>query len=157
MAERNLTKRWEIAPKIDGMADEALADYPPFFRQLLYNRGIRTAQGAQQYLSNDGELADPFLLLGMESAVDRLVTAIDNGEKIVVYGDYDVDGVTATVMMVEVLQRLGGNVEPYIPNRFEEGYGLNDEAIQTLASEHSAKVILTVDCGIRSPREAITA
>ena len=157
MAERNLTKRWEIAPKIDGMADEALADYPPFFRQLLYNRGIRTAQGAQQYLSNDGELADPFLLLGMESAVDRLVAAIDNGEKIVVYGDYDVDGVTATVMMVEVLQRLGGNVEPYIPNRFEEGYGLNDEAIQTLASEHSAKVILTVDCGIRSPREAITA
>ncbi len=80
--------------------------------------------------------------------------AIDIGEKIVIYGDYDVDGVTATVLLVEVLRRLGGEVEPYIPNRFEEGYGLNEEAIHFLAVEHAVSIILTVDCGIRSPREA---
>lgn len=157
MPDRNHTKRWETYPKIDGAAEAALSDYPQFFRQLLYNRGICTAEDARKYLSYDGELADPFLLLDLESAVDRLISAFDNGEKVVVYGDYDVDGVTATVMMVEVMQRLGGIVEPYIPNRFEEGYGLNDEAIHVLARKHGASIILTVDCGIRSPREAITA
>ncbi|HNR01732.1 MAG TPA: single-stranded-DNA-specific exonuclease RecJ [Anaerolineaceae bacterium] len=157
MPDRNNTKRWEIYPKIDETANAALSDYPQFFRQLLFNRGICSAEDARAFLIVDGELADPFLLLGLEKTIARLITAIDTGEKIIVYGDYDVDGVTATVMMVEVMQRLGGIVEPYIPNRFEEGYGLNDEAIHVLAKEHGASVILTVDCGIRSPREAATA
>lgn len=157
MTDKNNPKRWETYSKIDETADKALEGYPAFFRQILFNRGIRTDEAARVYLSLEGELADPFLLLGLEKAVVRLLMAIDAGEKIVVYGDYDVDGVTATVMMVEVLRRLGGEVEPYIPNRFEEGYGLNEEAIQVLARDHRASVILTVDCGIRSPREAETA
>lgn len=157
MTDKKPLKQWETYPRIDETIDKVLTEYPPFFRQILFNRGIHTDEDARAYLSQDGELADPFLLIGLEKAVERLLTAIDAGEKIIVYGDYDVDGVTATVMMVEVLRRLGGEVEPYIPNRFEEGYGLNDEAIHLLAKENRASVILTVDCGIRSPREAQTA
>lgn len=105
------------------------------------------------FLSASQELSDPFLLTDMEKAVGRLLFAVHQREKIVVYGDYDVDGVTATVMMVEALRSLGGEVERYIPNRFDEGYGLNCEAIVALARE-GTRVILTVDCGIRSPAEA---
>lgn len=157
MSELNQSKRWEIYPRIEKEVAEALGAYPPFFRQILFNRGIRTYEAGLDYLSPEGVLGDPFALTDMRKAVNRLIQAINSGEVIIVYGDYDVDGVTATVMMVEVLKSLGGQVEPYIPNRFDEGYGLNEEAIQMLAMEKNAKVILTVDCGIRSPREAITA
>jgi single-stranded-DNA-specific exonuclease len=149
-------KHWIIAPRIDPITDRALEIYPPYMRQILYNRGMRTLEEAERFLSADQEMADPFLLLDLEKTVDRLLTAIANKEKIVVYGDYDVDGVTATVMMVEALRSLGAIVMPYIPNRFDEGYGLNCEAIESLGTE-GVEVILTVDCGIRSPREAVKA
>lgn len=122
-------------------------------RQILYNRGIKTIEEAEAFLYANQTPADPFLLFDMDKAVDRLLRAIKDAEKIIVYGDYDVDGVTATVMMVESLRSLGGIVERYIPNRFDEGYGLNCEAIDLLSREGAA-VILTVDCGIRSPIEA---
>ena len=153
MAEYLQTKRWVVSPKIDSETEKALETYPPFMRQILFNRGIKTQEEAEKYLSASGELATPFLLTDLEKAVERLLDAVAAQEKIVVYGDYDVDGVTATVMMVEALRSFGGEVERYIPNRFDEGYGLNIEAIDKLADE-GAKVILTVDCGIRSPREA---
>ena len=89
----------------------------------------------------------------MEKAVERLLTAVDRQEGIVVYGDYDVDGVSATALMVQVLRAFGAKVTRYIPNRFDEGYGVNSEAVQLLA-DSGARVILTVDCGIRSPHEA---
>ncbi len=146
-------KKWETYPGIDKAVREALSEYPEFFRQILFNRGIRTAEEAHLYLAADGMLEDPFLLTDLEKTVDRLLAAVTAGEKIIVYGDYDVDGVTATAMMVEILQSFNGNAAPYIPNRFEEGYGLNKKAIKFLADE-GAKVILTVDCGIRSPKEA---
>jgi single-stranded-DNA-specific exonuclease len=151
--ETNRTKRWDIYPRIDLVTSAVLEPYPAFMRQILFNRGIRTLEEADRFLSADTDSGDPFLLLDMEKAVDRLLTAVKSNEPIIVYGDYDVDGVTATVMMVEVLRELGGNVTRYIPNRFEEGYGLNTDAIQVLA-DSGAKVILTVDCGIRSPVEA---
>jgi single-stranded-DNA-specific exonuclease len=89
----------------------------------------------------------------MAQAVDRLLSAIEQGEKIAVYGDYDVDGVTATTLLVQVLERLGAQVEGYIPNRFEEGYGLNKEALKSLF-EKGVSLVVTVDCGIRSLAEA---
>jgi single-stranded-DNA-specific exonuclease len=147
------SKRWNIQPRIDEEASKALEVYLPFMRQILYNRGIRNIEQAEAFLSASQELSDPFLLTGMDRAVERLLGAIYKREKIVVYGDYDVDGVTATVMMVEALRSFGGEVERYIPNRFDEGYGLNCEAIIALANE-GTRVILTVDCGIRSPAEA---
>ncbi len=149
----NQSKRWVIYPKIDPVTEKELEPYPPYMRQILYNRGIRSLEAADEYLSASAVLADPFRLLDMQKAVDRLLQARDLGEFIAVYGDYDVDGVTATVMMVEALQALGAKVTRYIPNRFEEGYGLNEGAIKELA-DSGVKVILTVDCGIRSPREA---
>ncbi len=148
-----MSKRWVIPPSIDEIISQRLQAYPPYLRQVLFNRGITTIEAADQYLNATNPLADPFLLTDMDKAVDRLLSAAKSGESIVVYGDYDVDGVTATSMMVEVLRSFNANVTPYIPNRFEEGYGLNLEAIQYLHG-FGAKVILTVDCGIRSPREA---
>ncbi|MBP9041377.1 MAG: DHH family phosphoesterase, partial [Anaerolineaceae bacterium] len=149
----NQSKRWVIYPKIDPVTEKELEPYPPYMRQILYNRGIRSVEAADEYLSASMVLADPFRLLDMQKAVDRLLQARDLDELIAVYGDYDVDGVTATVMMVEALRALGAKVTRYIPNRFEEGYGLNEGAIKELA-DSGVKVILTVDCGIRSPREA---
>ncbi len=153
MPGQNQTKRWVVQPRIDAVTDGILEPYPPYMRQILYNRGIRSLEEAEEYLNATTILSDPFRLLDMQKAVDRLLQARDAGEPIVVYGDYDVDGVTATVMMVEVLRVLDAQVHRYIPNRFEEGYGLNQEAIRILA-DSGAKLILTVDCGIRSPREA---
>lgn len=147
------SKRWVIQPKIDSNTDKELELYPPYMRQILFNRGIRSLEAAEEYLNASMVLADPFRMLDMQKAVDRLLKARDLDEFIAVYGDYDVDGVTATVMMVEALRVLGAQVTRYIPNRFEEGYGLNEEAISILA-DSGVKVILTVDCGIRSPHEA---
>lgn len=147
------SRRWIVSPKIDEATRKELESYPDFMQQILFNRGIRTAQEAEGFLYSGYTTGDPFLLLDLDKAVTRLLHAIAHNEKIVVYGDYDVDGVTATAMMVEALRSLQGIVEPYIPNRFDEGYGLNLEAIENLASL-GAKVILTVDCGIRSPLEA---
>lgn len=147
------TKRWKVAEKLTPEADQALAAYPPLMRQILFNRGVTEGVQAIRYLEGRFESFDPFLLTDMREAVDRLVFALENREKIAVYGDFDVDGVTATVLMVEVLQRLGGMVEAYIPNRFDEGYGLNIEALESLAAR-DVRVVLTVDCGIRSLDEA---
>lgn len=150
------SKRWVIADPIPAEPSEMLTMFPPFMRQILYNRGYTDPVQALRFLEGREEAANPFLMTDMDVAVDRLLWAVDHDELIAVYGDYDVDGVTATALMVEVLRVLGGIVEAYIPNRFEEGYGLNNEALDTL-SEHGARVVMTVDCGIRSPEEALHA
>lgn len=151
--QRQLDKRWFIPDPLPAEVGEELRHFQPYLRQILYNREIRTAEQAVEYLNCSAPLGDPFQLMDMEIAVERLWRAIDNGESIAVYGDYDVDGVTATVLMVEVLRALGGKAEAYIPNRFDEGYGLNNEALDALAGREF-RVVVTVDCGIRSPREA---
>lgn len=145
-------KNWWVYPRLTTEADEALSIFPPYMRQLLFNRGCNDASSAAEYLNATQPVGDPFLLTDMERAITRLLRAIDQSEPIVVYGDYDVDGVSATALMVQVLQKFTPKVTRYIPNRFDEGYGVNEEAIQLLA-DSGAKLILTVDCGIRSPRE----
>src|SRR6266508_3742256 len=99
---------------------------------------------------------NPFQLTGMDSTVDRILYAIKHNEPIAVYGDYDVDGVTATALLVDALNGLGANVHSYIPNRFDEGYGLNKDALDSLKAD-GVKLVITVDCGIRSPDEALHA
>jgi single-stranded-DNA-specific exonuclease len=147
-------KRWRVSPRISPDVDQALAPYPRVIRQSLFNRGIATAEKARQYLECQPLAGlDPFNLLGIETAVERLDHAIRTQEKIVVYGDYDVDGVTATALLTLVLEAMGATVIPYIPNRFDEGYGLNIEALDSLKSE-GASLVVTVDCGIRSLDEA---
>jgi single-stranded-DNA-specific exonuclease len=148
-----LPKNWWTFPSIPEKIDRNLKAYPKYLRQVLYNRGITDPDSAEAYLTAADPGWDPFLLNGMDKTVERLLRAVDEQEAIAVYGDYDVDGVTATALMVQVLQKFSARVTRFIPDRFEEGYGLNNNSI-TLLHDSDARVILTVDCGIRSPREA---
>jgi len=147
--------RWLLQTPLTPEADAALAAHPPLLRQILFNRGIATAAEADAFLRAEPNFStDPFQMKGMRVAVDRIQAALANREPIAVYGDYDVDGVTATALLVQALRALGGQrVREYIPNRFEEGYGLNNEALTALAND-GVKLVITVDCGVRSPDEA---
>jgi single-stranded-DNA-specific exonuclease len=149
-----ITKRWEVAPTLPSEAIQELSGYPPILRQILYNRGYRTHDLARIYLeAQPPPGCEPFKLIGLPNAIDRISYAIKQHENIVVYGDYDADGVTATALLGLALKSQGGEVTEYIPNRFDEGYGLNLDAIRLL-SEQDVKLIITVDCGIRSWDEA---
>jgi single-stranded-DNA-specific exonuclease len=154
-----VTKRWIVSPPLTEAARAALgrAAYPPLIAQLLFNRGYATADAARAFLA--GELAqtdDPLRLVGLPETVARLQSAITRQARLVIYGDYDTDGVTATALLVQVLTVLGANVHAYIPHREDEGYGLNHEALKFL-KEQGADLVVTVDCGIRSAEEAETA
>lgn len=150
-------KRWVVAPPITVQADEALAKFPPILKQILFNRGLATDADARTFLKAEPSAdTNPFQLTGMAATVDRICYALEKNEPIAIYGDYDVDGVTATALLVQALGALGGNVRGYIPNRFDEGYGLNKEALDSLKAD-GVKLVITVDCGIRSPDEAAHA
>ena len=150
-------KHWNIPPRITPEADSALSAFPPLLRQILFNRGFADDASARAFLRGEPNMnTDPFQMTGMKTAADRIHSAIQNGESIAIYGDYDVDGVTATALLVETLKSLGGTVRGYIPNRFEEGYGLNNNALEELKAD-GVNLVITVDCGIRSPKEAAHA
>lgn len=149
-----LEKHWQIQQPITPEADKNLSGYPPFLRQVLFNRGFGTAEESNRFLA--ALPIDPIhhqKIKGLGSAVDRLAYAIAHSESIVVYGDYDCDGVTATALLCQSILALGGHAHAYIPDRFEEGYGLNVGALRQLKDE-GAKVVVSVDCGIRSVKEA---
>src|SRR6266545_7275495 len=150
-------KRWVVAPPITSQADEALAKFPPILKQILFNRGMATDAEARTFLKAQPSAdTNPFQLIGMQATVDRICYALEHDEPIAIYGDYDVDGVTATALLVQALEAFGGNVRGYIPNRFDEGYGLNKDALDSLKAD-GVKLVITVDCGIRSPDEALHA
>lgn len=152
--EMTKDKRWIIPPQITGEADSALEKFPPILRQILFNRGFATYEESKNFLNGKPNIdTNPFQMTGMQTAIDRIQFAIKNNEPIAIYGDYDVDGVTATALLVDALRSLDANVEGYIPNRFEEGYGLNPTALDDLKSR-GVKLVISVDCGIRSPNEA---
>jgi len=147
-------KRWIVPPLLTPEADSALSAFPPLLRQILFNRGHATDTEARAYLNAKPDFnPDPFQMTGMEKTVERIRFAIQNNQPIAIYGDYDVDGVTATALLVQALQYLNANVRGYIPNRFEEGYGLNNNALDELKAD-GVQLVITVDCGIRSPNEA---
>ncbi|MGH7809166.1 MAG: single-stranded-DNA-specific exonuclease RecJ, partial [Candidatus Binatia bacterium] len=147
-------KRWRIESPITPQAEESLAKFPSILRQILFNRGMGTDAEARAFLKAEPNFnTDPFQLIGMDAAVERIQYALDHDEAIAVYGDYDVDGVTATALLVQALEGLGARVRGYIPNRFDEGYGLNPDALDSLKTD-GVKLVITVDCGIRSPDEA---
>jgi single-stranded-DNA-specific exonuclease len=153
----NQNKRWYISTPITLQANDALAAFSPVMRQLLFNRGYATDAKAHAYLRAEADFdPSPFQMTGIQTTVERIRYAIDHQEHIAIYGDYDVDGVTATALLVQSLRALGGNVHEKIPNRFEEGYGLNIEALSNLQAE-GVKLVISVDCGIRSPDEVAHA
>ena len=147
-------KRWHVAARAPDDHLARFPDLPPLIVQILYNRGISQTGEVRDFLAHRAPQVTPFDLKGMAEAVARLRRAIDAGELIAVYGDYDADGVTATALMTQTLTALGGRVRAYIPDRFDEGYGLNVDALTKLAGE-GARVVLTVDCGIRSAAEVL--
>ena len=147
-------KRWSIAPSIPQEIKNDLSSFHPVLQQILYNRGVLNHDQARDYLeARLPDRTDPFNLLGMPEAVERIGTALRRDEEIAVYGDYDVDGVTATALLLQYLSACGARVKGYIPNRFDEGYGLNIEALDNLYSQ-GVRLVITVDCGIRSIEEA---
>jgi len=146
------TKRWQIAPRVSSLVVARFPQLHPLLVQILYNRGITTPEQAETFLAPDALMGNPFQMRGMNEAVDRLRRAIRAGEIIAVYGDYDADGVTATALLAQTLQSLGARVMPYIPHRIDEGYGLNLDALWQL-EEQGVRVVVTVDCGMRSLEE----
>ena len=147
-----LDKVWKVLPAPpDGFADSI--GFHPFDAQLLYNRGIGTADEATAFLEAGDELShDPFLLPDMDKAASRLRTAILWDDTVGVFGDFDTDGVSGTAIVVSALESLGLKVVPYLPHRVDEGHGLNIQAIKTLA-EQGVTLLVTVDNGIGSRLE----
>lgn len=154
VSTRPRRKIWNIAPPAPASFVERMAEQGihPVLAQVLYRRGFTTPEEARAFLSYYDEDDNPFRLKGMVEAIYRLRLAIRRKEPIAVYGDFDCDGVCATVLLVQVLQKLGAIVRPYIPDRVDEGYGLNSPALKKLAEE-GVRVVVTVDCGIRSIHE----
>ena len=147
-------KQWKIAhPSPEGRAQLERAGIPSLLACVLSARGVTEPEQAWKLLTPGEEpLLDPMLLKDMDRAVLRVTRALKRGETIAVYGDYDVDGITATCLLTDCLTRLGGRVHSYIPDRLEEGYGLNEEAVLHLAQQ-GVTLIITVDCGITAARE----
>ena len=149
------TKQWLVSAPITPQADENLAAFPPILRQLLFNRGYASDAEARSFLKAKPEFdTNPYQLTGMDKTIDRLNIALDHSEPIAIYGDYDVDGVTATALLVQTLKAFNADVRGYIPHRFDEGYGLNNEALDNLKAD-GVKLVISVDCGIRSFNEAL--
>ncbi len=152
--------KWLVAPEVPPAFQQKLNHIPPILLQILYNRGISDPAHIQAFLEGHYlESTNPFDLLDMDKAVARIQQAISQNEMIIVYGDFDADGVTSTVLLTEALRGLGldrQQVQPYIPDRVDEGYGLNSEALTNL-KEKGAGLVISVDCGIRSVAEVAHA
>src|SRR3989338_4985429 len=139
--------------------EKELLGYSPLVRQLLYGRGIVSVEEAEKFLNPnyDTHTHDPFALKDMEKAVERILLAVQNDERIAIFSDYDADGIPGAVVLHDFFKRIGYlNFENYIPDRHGEGFGLNGLAVEKLA-ERGAKVLITVDCGITDVDEALRA
>ena len=142
--------RWSIAPPQPLLAESLAAGLKisSLLAQCLVNRGFSEAAHIEKFLTPRlKNLSDPFLLPDMDKAVDRLFQARDKGESIVIFGDYDVDGVTSSTLLLEVLGRLGWQVNAYLPNRMDEGYGLSRDGVENCLKKHRVQLLLAVDCG----------
>ncbi|MFH1169307.1 MAG: single-stranded-DNA-specific exonuclease RecJ [Chloroflexota bacterium] len=145
-----MSYRWNLLPAVPVSLLAENPDIPRLAVQLLYNRGITDTAQLRAFLAGDSRLSiDPCLLPDVEKAAARIYRALLSGEAIAVYGDYDVDGITATALLVRGLTLLGGRAMPYIPHRLTEGYGLTITALENLRQQ-GISLVITVDCGITS-------
>ena len=146
---------WSIKPVAPETFLRGVPEHP-LLAQVLYNRGVDTPAAVRTFLDEEqATVENPYKLRDMTPAVTRILKALHKQETICVYGDFDVDGVASTALLVTALQALGGRVGPYIPDRVDEGYGLNADAIVRIAEQ--AQLLITVDCGIRSLSEVACA
>lgn len=150
-----LKRRWQFLETQDGLSKEISDEFKISKQtaQILINRKLKEKEQIADFLNPRlGSLRDPFEIPGMQKAVARILSAKQKKEKIYVFGDYDVDGVTGTAIIVLALRKLGIDPSYYIPHRYDEGYGLNEEAIKKISQEKTS-LIITVDCGISSIKE----
>ncbi len=152
--------QWEVADETHVEEARILADkfsIPYIAAKILCRRGIITPDQADQFLNpNLKNLFDPFLMHGMKEGVDRVVKALKNNERIMIYGDYDVDGITSASLMFLVLNRLGADVSYYLPNRLVEGYGISEDGLEE-AVKRNINLLISVDCGITAVAEVEVA
>jgi single-stranded-DNA-specific exonuclease len=142
--------RWSLAPPQPGLAAQLAAslNIPPLLAQCLLNRGLSEPDAIAGFLQPRlKQLADPFLLPNMGAAVERLLQARERNEPLVIFGDYDVDGVTSTALLLDVLRPLGWNVQYYLPHRMDEGYGLSQDGVENCLAKFPLTLLLAVDCG----------
>lgn len=151
-------RAWQVNQPDEAVAARLAAAIgaPLLLARILTARGMTTPQAAMEFLAQDAPLSDPFLMKDMDKAVNRILQAIDTEEPIVIFGDYDVDGVTATALLYSHLRGMGANVRCKLPNREEDGYGLTNAILEGLA-EKGYKLIITVDNGITAVPEAARA
>jgi single-stranded-DNA-specific exonuclease len=150
-----MSKIYKVKPDLSKKAKNELEHLDPFVAKLLFNRGIQTKKEADKFLNPDFEnhLHDPFLLCDMEKAVDRILFAIKNSQKIGIWSDYDADGIPGGALLYDFFKKIGfNNFVNYIPNRHTEGYGMNIENIERL-KEEKIELLITIDCGIRDINE----
>jgi single-stranded-DNA-specific exonuclease len=149
-----MSKLWKYKPCDDALAEaffQTLENLPKPLAALLVQRGCKTVEEAERFINPAlSTLRDPFELPDMDRAVARVRRALADGENITVFGDFDVDGVCSTALMVRVLRELGGKVSAYIPSRFDDGYGLSVDAFAACFAEYNPSLIITVDCGTSS-------
>ncbi len=152
-------KHWRLREPLPPSAHKALSVFPELLRPLLHARGVTNESSARLFLEPDYErdLHDPFLMQDMARAVERIKRALATGEKIIIFGDYDADGIPGAAVLSSFFDKLGyKNYEVYIPDRHEEAYGLNAEAI-TIFAKNGAALIITVDCGVSNHSEIALA
>ncbi len=151
-------KKWTIGtPKEQDVALLRSAGYPYLLSTVLAARGISTVEDAAEFLDRERSLTiSPMLMRDMDKAVERIQRAIAGGETVAVFGDYDVDGITSTVLLMDYLKSCGAKCLRYIPRRIEDGYGLSRDAIQGL-HDQGATLMITVDCGITGNEEVAFA
>ena len=150
-----MNKKWEINKADEEKVKEIENKYKinSLLAQILVNRGITESKEIQQFLKpTRSDFYDPYLMPDMEKAVDRILKSIQNNEKVLIYGDYDVDGITSVTVLKSFLEERGLKVDEYIPNRLDEGYGLNKTAVEKIANEKYT-LMITVDCGISAIEE----
>ncbi|HCC06595.1 MAG TPA: single-stranded-DNA-specific exonuclease RecJ [Clostridiales bacterium] len=138
---------WNYVDSIEFVCDRDI-NQTEIIQRLLYNRGIKGKENVEKFLNPTiAQFYDPYLLNDMDSAVTRIIEAVNINERVAIYGDYDVDGITSTSILYLYLKKLGASVDYYIPNRLEEGYGINKNALDIL-KDSGASLIITVDTGI---------
>ena len=142
--------RWTLATPQPLLAERLAAQLKisPLLAQCLLNRGLSEPPVIEKFLAPRlKNLSDPFLLPNMHVAVERLLLAHERDEPLVIFGDYDVDGVTSTTLLIEVLCKLGWRVDAYLPHRMDEGYGLSRDGVENCLKKFPVKLLLAVDCG----------
>ena len=152
LAARMQKKQWHILPAEDTLSASLASELkvPPLLAQLLINRGVKNASDAKSFLYPKlNELIEPEKMPGIEPAVDRIEKAVKDKEKITIYGDYDVDGITSVAILLGLFKLLDAEVDYYIPHRVDEGYGLNVEAVEQIVNT-GAKLVISVAFRITS-------